>query len=53
MSETLFALYNLFMVLCACFISYQIGGIMEIRRQMRENQQKAQEDLIRAYKQRG
>ena len=53
MTETALALYNLFMVICVCFISYQIGGIMEIRRQMRQNQEKAQEDLIRAYKQRG
>ena len=53
MSEIALALYNLFMIICVCFISYHIGGIMEIRRQMRENQQKAQEELIRAYKQRG
>ena len=53
MTETALALYNLFMVICVCFISYQIGCIVEIGRQMRKNQEKAQEDLIRAYKQRG
>ena len=52
MSELALALYNLFMILCFCFISFQLGGIWEIRRRMKERNEQFNEELIKIYKSR-
>ena len=52
MSPEITVVFNLFMMTCFCWISYNLGQIKEMDRQSALRREKFTEDMIKIYKSR-